>query len=106
MSIKSQVRTFLKTADLLTAAPADVCDLLDISESKLRRDLAKSGCSWRQLVLSERQWRCGELLAKNPQAGLGALAEVCGYAEKQSMGAAFECWYDQTITEWRKGLAA
>lgn len=82
------------TADLLSGSPdaASIAHRLDKNERTLRRELAREGTSFRELLDEVRRARALEILA-SPQSRITEVAFSLGFSETSAFSRAFRRWF-------------
>lgn len=96
----SQVVAFLETAPSLTVPLAAVAAELGYSERSLRRQLDRSGTSFRSLVGQIREQRARELLAKTVQP-IKSIAGTLGFESSSNFARSFRRWTGKSPKEFR-----
>ena len=104
-SVPDLVRGFLIAADLCEHDHEAVAEFLGVSWETVRRRLAKSGTSWRELKHQEQERRLRSILEKGGRIDFLAAANRCGFTRTDRFSDFFQQVMGQTFTEWRKERA-
>ncbi len=97
----AQVTAFLEGANTLTASLAEVAAELGYSERGLRRQLERSGTSYRALVEQMREQRARDLLAGGTQP-IKAIAFGLGFESSSNFARSFKRWTGLTPKAFRE----
>ncbi|MEL6169278.1 MAG: AraC family transcriptional regulator ligand-binding domain-containing protein [Pseudomonadota bacterium] len=101
----TQVMTILESAPTLTASLSDVAAELGYSERGLRRQLDRSGTSYRKLVDQVREQRARALLSGTTQP-IKAIAGVLGFESSSNFARSFKRWTGLTPKAFREQVQA
>ena len=96
-AVRSEVRSCLADG---AGTIDDVACALDISKSKLQRELSREGCSFSELFEDVRRQLAGLYLAQ-PGVALTDIAFLLGYSELSAFTRAFSRWHGMPPSRWR-----
>ena len=96
----TQVMAILESAPTLTMSLSDVATDLGYSERGLRRQLDRSGTSYRKLVDQVREQRARNLLSGSTQP-IKAIAGVLGFESSSNFARSFKRWTGRTPKAFR-----
>ena len=97
----TQVMAILESAPSLTVSLSDVAAELGYSERGLRRQLERSGTSYRKLVDQIREQRARNLLSSSTQP-IKAIAGVLGFESSSNFARSFKRWTGLTPKIFRE----
>jgi len=104
-TVDIQVVTFLKARHNLDISMSEVAAALGYSERSLRRQLERSGMSFRKLVDQVREIRAQWMLANTPKT-VEAIAYELGFETSSNFARSFKRWTGVTPREFRDGQRA
>ncbi|MEL7471642.1 MAG: AraC family transcriptional regulator, partial [Pseudomonadota bacterium] len=97
----TQVMAILEGAQSLTVSLSDVAAELGYSERGLRRQLERSGTSYRKLVDQVREQRARNILSGSTQP-IKAIAGVLGFESSSNFARSFKRWTGLTPKAFRE----
>lgn len=104
-TLDSQVVAFLEAKQNLSAPLAEVAAALGYSERGLRRQLERSGTSYRKLVDQVRESEAREMLA-NTSRPIQTIAHELGFEAPSNFARSFKRWTGATPTAFRDSRKA
>lgn len=104
MTTTEKARAYLRTDTLGVGCAARFAEHVGMNYRTMRRQLAKEGVIFHDLLEDERKARVEALLSRNRHADGRQVLKAIGLRGEATAGRKFQQWFGMTLSEYRAGL--